>query len=227
MKYEDDIHKCKRMTMGVALKRRDNAPIVKDVFGGALDILMEHRDIKKAQEFVKNILVDILQNKIPLEKYVITKQLRDDYKNPGQIAHRVLADRMEERDAGNKPQVGDRLAYVYIKEKRDAKKQGERIEQIDYVREKKLTPDTEFYITNQVQNPVAQLFALAIEQLDGYKPKNNYKQWMTEFMETMTEEEATLKILDYKEKELDDILFMGAQYLKKHKRGPMDAFLRR
>jgi len=227
MKYEDDITKCKRMTMGVALKRRDNAPIVKDVFGGALDILMEHRDIKKAQEFVKNILVDILQNKIPLEKYVITKQLRDDYKNPGQIAHRVLADRMEERDAGNKPQVGDRLAYVYIKEKRDAKKQGERIEQIDYVREKKLTPDTEFYITNQVQNPVAQLFALAIEQLDGYKPKNNYKQWMTEFMETMTEEEATLKILDYKEKELDDILFMSAQYLKKHKRGPMDAFIRR
>ena len=227
MKYEDDVTKCKRMTMGVALKRRDNAPIVKDVFGGALDILMEHRDIRKAQEFVKELLVDILQNKIPLEKYVITKQLRDDYKNPGQIAHRVLADRMEERDAGNKPQVGDRLAYIYIKEKRDAKKQGERIEQIDYVKEKKLTPDTEFYITNQVQNPVAQLFALAIEQLDGYRPKNNYKQWMSEYMETMTEEEATLKILDYKEKELNDILFMGAQYLKKHKRGPMDAFIRR
>jgi len=227
LKYEDDVTKCKRMTMGVALKRRDNAPIVKDVFGGALDILMEHRDIRKAQEFVKEMLVNILQNKIPLEKFVITKQLRDDYKNPGQIAHRVLADRMEERDAGNKPQVGDRLAYIYIKEKRDAKKQGERIEQIDYVREKKLTPDTEFYITNQVQNPVAQLFALAIEQLDGYKPKNNYKQWMTEYMETMTEEEATLKILDYKEKELNDILFMGAQYLKKHKRGPLDMFITR
>lgn len=227
MKYEDDVTKCKRVTMGVALKRRDNAPIVKDVFGGALDILMEHRDIRKAQEFVKEMLVNILQNKIPLEKFIITKQLRDDYKNPGQIAHRVLADRMEERDAGNKPQVGDRLAYVYIKEKRDAKKQGERIEQIDYVKEKNLAPDTEFYITNQVQKPVAQLFALAIEQLDGYRPKNNYKQWMTEYMETMTEEESTLKILDYKEKELNDILFMGAQYLKKHKRGPLDMFITR
>jgi DNA polymerase delta subunit 1 len=227
MKYEDDVTKCKRMTMGVALKRRDNAPIVKDVFGGALDILMEHRDIRKAQEFVKELLVSVLQNKIPIEKYIITKQLRDDYKNPGQIAHRVLADRMEERDAGNKPQVGDRLAFIYVKEKRDGKKQGDRIEQIDYVKEKKLTPDTEFYITNQIQNPVAQLFALAIEQLDGYRPKNNYKQWMSEYMETMTEEEATLKILDYKEKQLDDILFMGAQYLKKHIRGPMDAFIRR
>jgi DNA polymerase elongation subunit (family B) len=227
MKYEDDVHKCKRMTMGVALKRRDNAPIVKDVFGGALDILMEHRDIKKAQDFVKNILVEILQNKIPLEKFVITKQLRDDYKKPDQIAHRVLADRMEERDKGNKPQVGDRLAFIYIKEKRDAKKQGDRIEQVDYVKEKKLTPDTEFYITNQVQNPVAQLFALAIEQLDGYKPKYNYVKMMGEFMETMTEEEATLKVLGYKDKELDDILFMGSQYLKKHKRGPMDMFITR
>jgi hypothetical protein len=103
----------------------------------------------------------------------------------------------------------------------------ERIEQIDYVKERNLAPDTEFYITNQVQKPVAQLFALAIEQLDGYRPKHNYNLLMSEYTETMTEEEATLKILDYKEKQLDDILFMGAQYLKKHKRGPMDAFIRR
>ena len=98
--------------MGIALKRRDNAPIVKDVFGGALDILMEDRDLKKAQRFVQTILTDVIQNKMPLEKYVITKQLRDDYKNPDQIAHRVLADRMTERDEGNAPQVGDRLAFV-------------------------------------------------------------------------------------------------------------------
>lgn len=229
MKYEDDITKCKRMTMGVALKRRDNAPIVKDVFGGALDILMEHRDIRKAQEFVKNILVEILQNKIPLEKFVITKQLRDDYKNPGQIAHRVLADRMEERDAGNKPQVGDRLAFIYVKEKREAKKQGDRIEQIDYVREKKLTPDTEFYITNQVQNPVAQLFALAIEQLDGYKRKADYGRMCNDYIEDgLDEEKATLKVLDYKEKQLDEILFMKAPYLQFGRgQSTMDMFVRR
>jgi DNA polymerase elongation subunit (family B) len=204
-------------------------------FGGALDILMEHRDIKKAQEFVKNILVDILQNKIPLEKYVITKQLRDDYKNPGQIAHRVLADRMEERDAGNKPQVGDRLAYVYVAENAGNKKQGDRIEHVDYVKEHNLHPDTKFYVSNQIQNPVSQLFALAIEKLDGYKPKNNYKQLMSEYMETMTEEEATLKILDYKEKELDNIMFLNSPDLLKivtkignsMVRGPMDMFIRR
>jgi DNA polymerase elongation subunit (family B) len=227
MMYEDDITKCKRKTMGVALKRRDNAPIVKDIFGGALDILMDKRSIVPAQTFVKDMLVQVLQNKLPLDKYIITKQLRDDYKNPGQIAHRVLADRMEERDAGNAPQVGDRLAYIYVENRKDEKKQGDKIEHIDYVKEKGLKPDTAFYITNQIQNPVAQLFALAIENLDGYKPKTDYKKMMAEYMETLDEEESTLKVLDKKEKELDSILFMGAPYLNKHKRGPMDAFLRR
>jgi DNA polymerase elongation subunit (family B) len=228
MLYETDVTKCYRKTMGVALKRRDNAPIVKDVFGGALDILMEKRDIRPAQEFVKEMLVKVLKNELPLEKYIVTKQLRDDYKNPGQIAHRVLADRMEERDPGTAPQVGDRLAYVYVANRKDQKKQGDKIEHVDYVKEKGLKPDTEFYITNQIQNPVAQLFALAIENLDGYKSKVNYENMKKEFIEDgMDEEEATLKVLDKKEKELDSILFMKAQYLTKHKRGPMDMFLKR
>jgi DNA polymerase elongation subunit (family B) len=226
MMYEDDVTKCKRKTMGVALKRRDNAPIVKDVFGGALDSLMEHRSIKVAETLVKDMLVKVMKNEYPLEKYILSKQLRDDYKNPGQIAHRVLADRMEERDAGNKPQVGDRLSYVYVANRRDEKKQGNKIESVDYVREKKLKPDVEFYITTQIQNPVAQLFALAIEDLDGYK-KRDYETFFTEYRETLDEEEATLKVLKLKERDLDSLLFMSAQYLKKHKRGPMDMFLKR
>ena len=221
LKYEDDPTKCKRVGMGIALKRRDNAPIVKDVFGGALDILMEERSLKNAQNFVKDMLVQVMQNKIPLEKFVITKQLRDDYKNPGQIAHRVLADRMEERDAGNAPQVGDRLAYIYVANRKDEKKQGDKIEHIDFVKKRNLKPDVEFYITNQIQNPVAQLFALGIEQLDGYVPRK-----YTEYPD-LDEEEGTLAVLKQKEKDLDSILFLGAQYLKKHKRGPMDMFLSR
>jgi DNA polymerase elongation subunit (family B) len=230
MMYEDDVTKCKRKSMGIAIKRRDNAPIVKDVFGGALDILMEERDIRKAQKFVQDMLVQVMQNKMPMDKYIITKQLRDDYKNPGQIAHRVLADRMEERDPGNKPQVGDRLAYLYVAERKNEKKQGDKIEHIDYAREKGLKPDVEFYITNQLQNPISQLFALALEQLDGYRPslQNNYTKMFREFTDDgLDEEEATLKVLAKKEKELESIMFLGAQYLKKHKVGPMDKFMQR
>jgi len=221
LKYEDDITKCKRMSMGIALKRRDSAPIVKDVYGGALDILMEERSLKRAQTFVQDMLIQVMQNKIPLDKFIITKQLRDDYKNPGQIAHRVLADRMEERDAGNKPQVGDRLAFIYVDSRKDEKKQGDKIEHIDFVKRRNLKPDVEFYITNQIQNPVAQLFALGIEELDGYKPRRYIEN------PDLDEEEGTLAVLKQKEKDLDSIMFLGAQYLKKHKRGPMDMFLRK
>lgn len=229
MLYEDDpTAKPKRKSMGIALKRRDNAPIVKDIFGGALDILMEERDIRKAQRFVQDRLVELMQNKMPLEKFIVTKQLRDDYKNPDQIAHAVLAQRMKERDEGSAPQVGDRLAYIYVHERKDKKKQGDKIEQIDYVREKGLKPDVEFYITNQIQNPVAQMFALEIEKLEGYKSNVNYTAMKNAFIDDgLDEEEATLAVLKKKEKALDSLMFMGASYLNKHKRGPMDRHVTR
>jgi len=229
MMYTDNVNKKpERKSMGIAVKRRDNAPIVKDIFGGALDILMENRDIRNAQRFVQDMLVKVVKNEMPLEKYIVTKQLRDDYKNPDQIAHAVLAERMKLRDEGSAPQVGDRLAYIYVMERKDNKKQGDKIEQIDYVRENKLKPDTEFYITNQIQNPLAQMFALALEDLDGYVKKRDYNRELKDLIvDGMDEEEATLRILKLKEKELDKMMFLGASYLAKHKRGPMDNFLKR
>jgi hypothetical protein len=72
------------------------------------------------------------------------------------------------------------------------------------------------------------MFALAIDQLDGYKSKVNYDRMLKEYLDGgMDEEDATLAVLKQKEKELDSILFTSASYLTKHKRGPMDAFLGR
>jgi len=227
MLYEEDPNaKPKRKEMGIVLKRRDNAPIVKDVFGGALDILLKDGDVKKAQAFVNELLIRVLENKIPLEKFIITKSLRDDYKTPDQIAHRVLADRMAKRDPGTAPKVGDRIPYIYVAENKKASKQGDRIEHLDYVRSNNLTPDTAFYITNQIQNPVAQLFALCIDRLDGYKPRKY--ELKKEFED---EEDRTLAILDLKEKELDKIMFLQSPVLSKivkaSVRGPMDGWLTR
>ena len=234
MMYEEDPNaKPKRKSMGIVLKRRDNAPIVKDVFGGALDTLMMEKDVRKAQAFVNQKLLDVLENRVPLEKFVISKSLRDDYKNPGQIAHRVLADRMADRDPGTAPKVGDRVQFVFVAENKDKGKQGDRIEEVGYVRSRGLKPDAQFYITNQIQNPVAQLFALCIEQLDGYVPPRNpsydavYEQLLEKY--GGDEEEATRALLEKKEKQLDSLMFMASPLLTKimrrNVRGPMDAFL--
>jgi len=115
MLYETDSTKCKRKEMGIVLKRRDNAPIVKDVYGGIIDILMKEKDIHKSIMFLKSCLKDIVEEKYPMEKLIITKSLRSGYKNPQQIAHKVLADRIMERDPGNKFSSGDRIPFVYIK----------------------------------------------------------------------------------------------------------------
>lgn len=232
MMYEEDANiKPKRKSMGIVLKRRDNAPIVKDVFGGALDILMQERDVKKAQKFVNDMLVKVLENKIPLEKFIVSKSLRDDYKNPEQIAHRVLADRMTRRDPGTAPKVGDRIQYIYVAENKDAAKQGDKIEEISYVRKNGLTPDAKFYITNQIQNPVSQLFALCIEQLDGYTP-SNYDAILKSLIELgKDEEDATLHVLSRKEKQLDTIMFMQSpslvKVLRRNTTGPLDKFMKK
>ena len=231
MKYEEDPTKCKRASMGIVLRRRDNAPIVKDVFGGALDILLEDKNVKKAANFVKDMLLKVVRGEVALDKFAVTKQLRDDYKDPTRIAHRVLADRMAERDPGNKPNVGDRLKFVYVKS--DKKLQGDRIEEITYAREKQLPIDSMFYITNQIQTPVAQLFGLCIEKLDGYsEPSISYRKKYEEYFEKLgDQEEATLRVLADKYKHLDKLLFLSADYLRNPIRnsrtGPLDGYFKR
>jgi len=56
----------------------------------------------------------LLKGNIPIKDLVITKNLGSNYANPTQIAHKVLADRMGERDPGNKPQSNDRLSFCFI-----------------------------------------------------------------------------------------------------------------
>ena len=164
MLYEEDPNKGKLKYMGLVLKRRDNCDLVKDVYGGVLDCLMNHTNIQPAIDFLNNSLNDLIEGKISMEKLAITKSLRSDYKNPQQIAHRVLADRIGQRDPGNKPKPGDRIKYLFIVNK-DAKLQGEKIETPEFIIENKLKIDYTYYITNQLMKPLQQLFGLAIEQI--------------------------------------------------------------
>ena len=56
----------------------------------------------------------MVDEKYLMDKLVITKSLRSGYKNPNQIAHKVLADRIGKRDSGNKPSIGDRIACSVV-----------------------------------------------------------------------------------------------------------------
>jgi DNA polymerase elongation subunit (family B) len=163
--YETDPNKGKRKEMGIVLKRRDNAPIVKDVYGGVIDILMKECNVQKAIDYVDKCLQELVEGNVSMDKLIITKSLRSFYKNPQQIAHKVLADRIGEREPGNKPTSGDRIPFAYIIQSNKKALQGEKIETPTFIRENKIKLDYSFYITNQIMKPLLQLFGLVLEDI--------------------------------------------------------------
>ena len=166
---DSDYH---RKSMGIVMKRRDNAPIVKYIYGGAIERILAQQDILAAFEFVRNAIIELLAGKFPIKRLTITKSLRAEYKLVP--AHKILANRIGKRDPGNKPSSNDRIPFVYVmqpggKSWPTTAHQGDRIETPTYLKEKSLKPDYIFYITNQIAKPIAQVFGLVAEKLPGVK----------------------------------------------------------
>jgi len=210
MLYEFDPNKCKRKSMGIVLKRRDNAPIVKDIYGGIIDILMKEQDVEKAIEFARKSINDLMDGKYSDKKLIISKSLRSFYKNPRQIAHKVLADRIGKRDPGNKPTTGQRIPFIYIQTKGKKKLQGERIETPAYMKEKGLKPDYMHYITNQILKPVLQLFALpyVLKKIPAFRRKERQFNIKLEYLkQTLTDEKYEKKEGVLRNKEAKMLIF--------------------
>lgn len=181
MKYEHDVNKCKLTYMGIALKRRDYAKVTKEIYSGVLNIIMKEYDIKKSLDFLNVSLNKLVDGKYDLGMLTISKTLKGFYKNPRQICHKVLADRMRDRDPGSAPQANDRVPYVYVppppQTGKTTKKllQGDLIEHPNYIKEHNITPDYGFYISNQIMNPIIQLYALMISDLRNYVKNASHK----------------------------------------------------
>jgi DNA polymerase elongation subunit (family B) len=187
-KYEDDINSFKFSCMGVVLKRRDNAHIVKKIIGSMVDIMMNEIDIDKTIRTTKKLINELLKGNFDIHEFITSKTLRGTYKgtkmttdnsgNAGdagvwawddvncQQAHILLAQRMAKRDPGNAPQLNDRIPFVAIETplKKGVKLlQGNRIEHPEYILEKKLKVDYLFYLTNQIMNPAKQFLDLIMK----------------------------------------------------------------
>lgn len=225
--YEDDVDKCSRKEMGIVLKRRDNAPIVKTVYGGIIDIVLNNCDITASVAFLRRHLADLIDYKTELDQLVVTKTLGGSYKDPEHMAHWVLAQRIGEREPGNKPQTNDRIPYIYVdmtspstahngggggkKTAAAPQLQGDRIEDPTYVRQNGLTPDVGHYITNQIMNPVLQLYSIVLESIDGYKkrPPGYWEALRLRLLEESPDDEkkAIKKYNALREKEVKQLLF--------------------
>jgi DNA polymerase elongation subunit (family B) len=171
--YEKDDVNFKQKSMGIVLKRRDNANIVKKVYGGIIDIILNYQDLELSVKFLREELRKLVEGNMDINDLILSKTLRGFYKDPTKIAHKVLADRIGVREPGNKPAINERIQYIYIKNE-EAKLQGDKIETLEFITQNKLKPDYLHYITNQIMKPVLQLYSLCLTELIDYKETDEY-----------------------------------------------------
>jgi DNA polymerase elongation subunit (family B) len=193
--YETNPNKGKLKCMGLSLKRRDSCDYLKDTYGQILNILMKEHNVQKAIEFLNDSIIHLINGNVSSDKLTITKSLQSNYKNPHQIAHKVLADRIAQRDPGNKPKPGDRVKFIHIVNNVKKVLQGEKIETPEFIEKHNLKIDYSFYITNQLLKPLQQLFGLALEQILLLKNKHsNIIQFHKDMKRLTTECNGDLEI---------------------------------
>ena len=157
IKYEDPSDEGKMDVKGIALVRRDNCPLVKDVLGECLDALLFRRDARFALDVARQHIRRVLDNEHPMAKFVVSKTLRTGYKVDAQ-PHVFVARKIHQR-RGFPVSSGTRVPYVFVENKDDPnQKQAEKAEDYEYALSKNLTVDRLYYIDHQLRKPLIGLF---------------------------------------------------------------------
>ena len=150
MKYEDnEFEKPSLEAKGIALVRRDNCPLLREIMKEVLFTVMYAADPHAAYEYVKTKLEALVDGNINIDKLVISNSLRTNYKNP-KLPHVEVVNKMQARNAFDIPQPGDRVPYVIVAGK--DQHIYARAEHPKFVLEHNLPIDTVYYLKNQLQS---------------------------------------------------------------------------
>ena len=165
VKFEHPNDAGKMDVKGIALVRRDNCPLVKDVLGECLDAILFKRDPAAALDLAREHVRRVLDNEHPMEKFVVSKTLRTGYKVEAQ-PHLYVARKIEARRGFPVPS-GSRVPYVFIENKDDPRqKQSEKAEDPEYALARGLVVDRLYYVEHQLRKPLESLFEPVCEKPD-------------------------------------------------------------
>jgi DNA polymerase elongation subunit (family B) len=183
--------------MGLQIKKRDTCNCVKDIYGDIMMMFIENAtNVEPISQYLNTSLQNIVGGKFDADKFIQTKSLGSNYVNPNSTAHNVLANRIGEREPGNRPKPGDRIAFIYFENNnvgtgsgaRGKLLTGDKIETLDFIQKQKLSIDYTYYVTNHIQNPLLQMLGLALLSFLRHlnKPKDIQKYYKA--MDSYTEE---------------------------------------
>ncbi|XP_069687440.1 DNA polymerase delta catalytic subunit isoform X2 [Periplaneta americana] len=141
---------------GIETVRRDNSPLVANMMNTCLQKLLIDRDPNGAVDYAKQVISDLLRNRIDISQLVITKELaKSDY--AAKQAHVELANKMKKRDPGTAPKLGDRVPYVIIAAAKNTPAYMKAEDPI-YVLENSVPIDSSYYLENQLSKPLLRIF---------------------------------------------------------------------
>lgn len=147
---------------GLQLVRRDNCPLVKDVSNVILNKIMYQRCADQAIEQARACVLRVLRQEEPLEKFVVSKALRGDYKNTAQ-PHLYVAKKIQRR-TGQPVPSGVRVPFVFVADASNPDGLlAERAEDPEYVREHGLDLDVLYYLEHQLESPITALLELLVD----------------------------------------------------------------
>lgn len=142
---------------GLAVVRRDTCEFAADVLRDTLDALVMKGSVDSAREVVAKALGDLVDGRVPFEKFVLSKRLSGTYASENLVQVAVVK-KMEGRAPGSAPKSGDRIQFVYVDNKDNKAKAFEKAEDATYAREMGLKIDRKHYLTQTLVLPVCQLF---------------------------------------------------------------------
>ena len=154
---------------GVELVRRDNCPYVKETLDAVLTPIMFENNLHRGREQAELYIDRLLNGEVPIKKLIISKNLRNDYKNPKAIAHYQLVEKMKLRDPNGAPKPGDRVPFVYVNIHDPKALSVEKVEDPEYTQSNAIPIDTLYYLEHQLKNPLKTIFDIVLGELECQK----------------------------------------------------------
>jgi len=131
-----------------------------------------------------------LEGLVPIQKLVLSKELRKTYASENQ-PHVAVKKKIAERKPGSEPKSGDRVEFIVLDTGNDKHKLFEKAEDPQYAIENNLKVDSKYYLEHGVINAMESFFKLFTDDVKKmlfqnimleYDAKKKGQQTMKTFM---------------------------------------------
>lgn len=145
---------------GVVANRRDNSPWLREAYKSLLNNIMYGGNFQSSLNITFDAIFNLMTRNVPLDKLVVTKQLRSEYKSET-ATMALFASELSRRGIPATP--GERLPFIIVLDKGGREKIGHKMRLLDsYKQDTDGEPiDRHYYIEKGFMKPMQQLLSVA------------------------------------------------------------------